>query len=551
MDVLMQWLEYQRDQPLIFTQFAFWVFFALVLVGYSFVYPHRGPRNAYLFLISLFFYYKTSGLFVLLLLFSTLADYAIGLRMGRTTVVVHRKWWLALSLVLNLVVLVYFKYAYFFTDTYNALMATDHQVYNHLAQWSNGFFGTQFRADKILLPVGISFFTFQTMSYAIDVYRKDIAPVTNVLDFGFYVSFFPQLVAGPIVRASAFIPQLYQPYQLSREVFGMALFWILNGLIKKMFLADYLAVNFIDRVFANPGSYSGFENLAALFGYSLQVYADFSGYTDMAIGIALLLGFTLPVNFNSPYKAQNVAEFWKRWHISLSNWLKDYLYIPMGGNRQGSLFSYIMVGVVLVFVWMFLGTWTALLVVVGSVAMVWLVYRLMPSLRRHVDTNINLMLTMTIGGLWHGASWNMIIWGAMNGLGLVCYKYVRRIMPAARSEGWYWKPMNVAVTLTFITFTRTWFRGETLESASLMLRRIFTAFHPALVPEVVQSYATVFGMMLFGYLIHWLPGSWKAELRQHLARAPLVVQAIVSLVVIVFVYQVLTSDLQPFIYFIF
>lgn len=551
MNGLLDILTYQRDQPLIFTQVFFWFFFAVVLAGYSLLYPRRGLRNAYLFLISLFFYYKTSGLFVLLLIFSTVTDYFIGLRMAETNHIRKRKWWLALSIFLNLGVLVYFKYAYFFTDTFNALLDTDYQVYNHLAHWSNGFFGTAFRADKILLPVGISFFTFQTMSYAMDVYRREVAPVRSVLDFGFYVSFFPQLVAGPIVRASEFIPQLYKPYRLSRVAFGLAVFWILNGLLKKLFLADYLAVNFIDRVFANPAAFSGFENMAALFGYSLQVYADFSGYTDIAIGVAALLGFTLPLNFNSPYKARHVAEFWKRWHISLSTWLKDYLYIPMGGNRSGSLFSYIMTGVVLLFVLLFLRTWYAVAIAAGILGGLALAYRLLPVLRRHIDTNINLMLTMTIGGLWHGASWNMVIWGGMNGLGLILYKYWRRVSPWKENDRWPVRALSIALTLAFITFTRTWFRGESLESASLMLQRIAFAFKGELIPQVVSGYAAVFGVMAFGYFVHWLPRRWKRQLRLLFARSPLAVQALITLGVVVLLYQVLTADLQPFIYFIF
>ncbi len=548
---LWTWLLYQADSPLIFTQIYFWAFFAVVLIGYSLVYPRQSWRNTYLFAISLFFYYKTSGLFVFLLIFSTVTDYLIGLRMGRSVIEVHRKWWLALSIFLNLGVLVYFKYAYFFTDAYNVFMHTDHQVYNHLAQWSNGFFGTSFRAEKILLPVGISFFTFQTMSYAIDVYRRSIKPVTNVMDFGFYVSFFPQLVAGPIVRASEFIPQLYKPYRLTREGFGIALFWILNGLLKKMLLADYIAVNFIDRVFSNPGSFSGFENLAALFGYSLQVYADFSGYTDIAIGVAALMGFTLPINFNSPYKAASVADFWKRWHISLSTWLRDYLYIPMGGNRKGSLFSYIMVAVVLVFLLLLVGTVQMVLITVGLLLGVMLLYRFFPAIRQHVDTNINLMLTMTIGGLWHGASWNMVIWGAMNGVGLVVYKYWRRFSPWKEIGSWPLHATGVLITLLFITLTRTWFRGESMESAQLMLHRIVYRFQGDLIPEVVSGYLTVFSFIAGGYLIHWLPADWKQMYRGWFARSPLVVQACLAFLAIVIIFQVMSAELQPFIYFVF
>ncbi|MCB0694787.1 MAG: MBOAT family protein [Lewinellaceae bacterium] len=551
MERLMHWFSYQADQPLIFTQTAFWFFFAAVMLGYAVIYPRKGLRNAYLFFISLFFYYKTSGLFVLLLIFSTVTDYQIGWQMIRSNSQLSRKLWLALSIFINLAVLVYFKYAYFFTDAYNALMHTDHEVYNLLAHWSNGAFGTSFRAEKIFLPVGISFFTFQTMSYAIDIYRGDVQPVKNVLDFGFYVSFFPQLVAGPIVRASEFIPQLYLPYTVTRQQFGVALFWILNGLLKKMLLADYLAVNFIDRVFANPGSFSGFENLAALFGYSLQVYADFSGYTDIAIGVAALLGFTLPVNFNSPYKADSVADFWKRWHISLSTWLRDYLYIPMGGNRHGSLFSYIMIGFVALFLFLIRpGLHTVALLLIPALGLV-LAHRFIPGVRRHIDTNINLMLTMTIGGLWHGASLNMIIWGAINGAGLIVYKYWNRISPWRTRRPALIRAGAILLTLTFITFTRTWFRGESLEKVQIMLSRIAFHFDASLIPRVVTGYSTVFAFLAGGYLIHWLPASWKDTLRDRFSRAHLSVQAVVIVIAIILIYQVMSADLQPFIYFVF
>ncbi|MCF8238333.1 MAG: MBOAT family protein [Saprospiraceae bacterium] len=551
MDQLWHWFSYQADQPLIFTQTAFWFFFTVVILGYAVVYPRKGLRNAYLFFISLFFYYKTSGLFVLLLIFSTLTDYQIGWQMVRSRTALNRKLWLALSIFINLAVLVYFKYAYFFTDAFNALMHTDHEVYNLLAHWSNGAFGTSFRAEKIFLPVGISFFTFQTMSYAIDVYRGDVKPVRNVLDFGFYVSFFPQLVAGPIVRASEFIPQLYQPYSVTRQQFGVALFWILNGLLKKMLLADYLAVNFIDRIFANPGSFSGFENLSALFGYSLQVYADFSGYTDIAIGVAALLGFTLPVNFNSPYKANSVADFWKRWHISLSTWLRDYLYIPMGGNRSGSLFSYIMITFICIFLFLITPHVQTVLIILSLVLALIIAYRLLPGIRKHIDTNINLMLTMTIGGLWHGASLNMIIWGGINGAGLIVYKYWNRISPWRTKRPILVRMTAVLLTLTFITFTRTWFRGESLDKVEIMLSQIAYHFNASLIPQVVQGYATVFAFLLGGYVIHWLPGAWKDMLRDRFARSGLFIQGFVAFLAMVLIYQVMSSDLQPFIYFVF
>ncbi|HIB52092.1 MAG TPA: MBOAT family protein, partial [Candidatus Marinimicrobia bacterium] len=263
------------------------------------------------------------------------------------------------------------------------------------------------------------FFTFQTISYSVDVYRGLVKPVRNILDFGFYVSFFPQLVSGPIVRAATFIPQLYKKYTLTKIQFGTAVFMILNGLIKKLFLADYIAVNFIDRVFSNPLIYTGFENLMALYGYSLQVYADFSGYTDIAIGLALLMGFQLPKNFNSPYKATNTGDFWKRWHISLSSWLKDYLYIPMGGNKSGSGFSYISLFIIVFIISVLSATIWVPIAILSGIITVYVVGRIIPTFNNWVSTNINLMMTMLIGGLWHGASWNFVVWGGLKGFTLV------------------------------------------------------------------------------------------------------------------------------------
>ncbi|MEZ5106764.1 MAG: hypothetical protein R2757_19830 [Draconibacterium sp.] len=276
---------YNESAPLIFTRFFFWAFFAIVLVGYSVVYKskNRSIRAGYLFLASLFFYYKSSGFFFFILLFSTLIDYFIGKWIYTSNNELKRKLLVTTSVVVNLLVLAYFKYSYFFIDSINLLFGTDVHVLNHLAILANKTAGTHFNVNQILLPVGISFFTFQTISYSVDVYRRETEPVRNLIDFGFYVSFFPQLVAGPIVRASGFIKQIYEDYQVSKAEFGWAVFMILKGLIKKIFIGDYIAVNFVDRVFSDPITHSGFENLMALFGYSLQVYVDFSGYTDIAI----------------------------------------------------------------------------------------------------------------------------------------------------------------------------------------------------------------------------------------------------------------------------
>ncbi len=359
---------YDPTSPLVFTQFYFWAFFGVVYALFALVGSKKSMRNAFLFFASLFFYYKTSGLSILILLFVICSDFFIAKRMVK-----HkpgsfgRKAWLILSVVIDLGLLSYFKYAYFFTDVLGSLTGLEFKVTDVFAQLGNMLTGTErFDVDRIVLPVGISFFIFQIISYSVDVYRQDVQPVRNILDFGFYVSFFPQLVAGPIVRASEFIPQLYRKFFLSRRQFGIAVFWIINGLAKKIILSDYLAVNFIDRVFDNPLLFTGFENFAAIFAYSLQVYADFSGYTDIAIGVAMLMGFYLPTNFNSPYKAPNAQDFWRRWHMSLSRWLKSYLYIPLGGNRRASFGTYFWIILFALIALILSGSWVVSVILVTA-----------------------------------------------------------------------------------------------------------------------------------------------------------------------------------------
>ncbi|MBN2668066.1 MAG: MBOAT family protein [Bacteroidales bacterium] len=543
-------LLYSDKEPLIFTRLYFWGFFAIVLAIYSIIYKQKTVRNAYLFFVSLFFYYKTSGLFFIILLFSTLIDFFIGKKIYSSRSPIAKKWLVGLSVLINLLVLGYFKYAYFVVDNLNGLLGTHFTPINYFAEFGNMLTGSHFEINKILLPVGISFFTFQTISYSVDVYWGKIKPVTNILDFGFYVSFFPQLVAGPIVRASEFIPQLYQDYKLSKAAFGHALFLILNGLIKKMVIGDYIAVNFIDRVFDNPLSYSGFENLMALYGYSLQVYADFSGYTDIAIGVALLMGFQLPLNFNSPYKAKNVGEFWKRWHISLSTWLKDYLYIPMGGNRGASWFTYISLAFVLSFIILLSGKLFLAYIFGGIILVLYLTARFSPTFKLKINTNINLMMTMLLGGLWHGASWQFVIWGGLNGLGLIIYKMWKKISPfRSMQTRWFVVFIGIFITFNFITFTRIWFRGESILITQNIIHQITQQFSWSIVPQVLFAFKTVFLMMLFGYIIHWLPDSTKAWYRSKFIQTPIWLKGIIVVLVVTLLYQTRTAEVTPFIYF--
>lgn len=603
---------FDEQSPLLFTQFYFWAFFAIVFAVFSLIHSKRLLRNAFLCFVSWFFYYKTSGLSLLILAFVTCSDFLIAKRIYKANTQTRKKLWVALSLCLDLGLLCYFKYAYFFTDFVNTLFGLNCRVFDVFAWVGNGF-GTSggFSVDKIVLPVGISFYTFQVISYVMDVYRGDVKkPVDNILDFGFYVSFFPQLVAGPIVRASNFIPQLYKPFFLSRRQMGIAVFWILNGLIKKIVLSDYIAVNFVDRVFDNPLLFTGFENLMALFCYSLQVYADFSGYTDIAIGVAMLMGFYLPKNFNSPYKAPNAGNFWKRWHISLSQWLQNYLYIPLGGNRNASFGTYFLVVMFALFSILLSGSWVVAAIILSLAALMVVIAFRNPEKKKKITTNINLMLTMLIGGFWHGASWNFMIWGGLNGIGIVTYKFwrgwtpgrrllmialafaamlalsltthrpvfnlfavwsgiicfgtlIRYIYSLTKSEKAFDKIANVwaiAQTFTFITFTRLFFRSgsnldpatanqEAWNTAKNMVNQIGSKMQISLAPDIIAEYYKVFLVFLIGMIIHWLPDRFKRRYRIIFAQLPLPVMALCVMLAVFVVYQFVTADLQAFIYF--
>jgi alginate O-acetyltransferase complex protein AlgI len=549
MDFIKDIFLFDEKNPLIYTRLGFWIFFLLVLVGYSIVYKKNAIRNLYLFLVSLFFYYKTGGLFFFILLFSTVTDFSLGLAIFNAKLPFFKRLWIILSITLNLGVLAFFKYDYFITETFNNIFGTHFEVVTHAAKWSNELFSTHFNLSRILPPIGVSFFTFQSISYTVDIYRGRLHPVRSLIDFGFYVSFFPQLVSGPIVRATEFIPQIYKKYSLSFYDLGNSIFLILQGLTKKIIIGDYIATNLIDRVFSNPSSFTGFENLMALFGYSLQVYCDFSGYTDIAIGVALLMGFHLPKNFNSPYKARNVGDFWKRWHMSLSSWLKDYLYIPMGGNRGSSAFTYISLSVLLLFVVFMAGQLILIPVFIFISCLFWLFAVIFPSFKLKITTNINLMITMLLGGLWHGANWMFVIWGGLNGLGLMIYKSWKKISPYENSNHWLVNIWRIALTFVFITFTRIWFRSESLQGSIDLMRQISSNFGWPLVSDMIFNYRKVFAIICIGFILHWLPGTFKFKYREWFINRPVYQQITISVVVIFIIYQSATAGLQPFIYF--
>lgn len=496
----MSLLSYTEGNPLLFTNIAFWIFFAFLLLGYSLVYKRPLARSIYLLVFSLFFYYKSSGLFFILLVFATAINYTIGLKIYSRQKKSSKKWLVALSVTANLLLLSYFKYAYLIINAINAVFGCELEVINILAIWANTL-GGNFSIDKIVLPVGISFYLFQTISYTVDVYRQKLPPVKNFVDFAFYVSFFPQLVAGPIVRATEFIPQIRRSYNLTEREFGHAVFLILAGLVKKMVISDYISINFVDRVFDSPLTYSGFENLMAVYGYALQIYCDFSGYTDIAIGLALLLGFKLGINFNSPYKANNITDFWRRWHISLSSWLRDYLYIPLGGNRKGK-----------------------------------------------VRTYINLMITMLLGGLWHGANLRFIIWGAIHGIALVADKLMAKAITPAPAKSWR-KIAGIVLTFNIVCFAWIFFRADNMKSAGNVIGQIFTHFGNGQIVQIIASYSKIFGIMLIGYTLHWLPYNTQELIRGKFIECNLLTKFIIVIITVIAIVQFKSSGIHPFIYF--
>ena len=498
-DRLIHLLAYHPQEPLIFSSGLFLFLF----LGFSFIYmslqQRLNARLVFVTLLSYYFYYKSSGLYFWLLAVVTVSDFFIargiqrladGAAADATRASRTRRWrkaLVALSLLIDLGLLGYFKYTNFFAGMVSQLLEHNFQPWD------------------IFLPVGISFFTFQSLSYTIDVYRGNLKPLPHLLDYAFYVSFFPQLVAGPIVRAADFAPQIRRPLVITNDMFARGVYFILIGLFKKAVISDYISLNFVDRIFDNPTLYSGLENLLGVYGYALQIYCDFSGYSDMAIGIALLLGFHFPINFNAPYRSVSITDFWRRWHISLSTWIRDYIYISLGGNRKGKLRQY-----------------------------------------------VNLVITMLLGGLWHGASLNFVAWGGAHGIALAVHKFFRQeVLHHRRSFQSHGVRKWIAIVLTFhfVCFTWIFFRQKTFTAGWTMLRQIFFNFHVELWQQVCAGYQYVLAFMAFGYLTHFLPDAWQEGIIAQLRRCNVVVYALLLTAAIYMVIQVKSSTIQPFIYF--
>ncbi|MEE3146101.1 MAG: MBOAT family O-acyltransferase [Bacteroidota bacterium] len=544
-------LTFDENHPLIFTQLDFWIFFLLVIAIFSYIHKFKLTRSIFLFVASLFFYFKTSGLLVLLLFSSIVINYFIGKGVWSSVSILKKKAFVTLSVLFNILTLGYFKYAYFFTESFNEMFHTKYEIFNVFAQIGNSVLGQGSFVDIIVLPVGVSFFTFQSISYVVDIYRKEVKPVKNFFDYAFFVSFFPQLVAGPIVRARDFIPQIRQPYQLNHTDFSWAIIQIVKGFVKKVVLADYIAIHFIDKVADAPEAFPGFISILAMWGYSLQIYGDFSGYTDIAIGVSRLMGFKLLENFNSPYKAISVADFWRRWHKSLGSWLRDYLYIPLGGNRSGGIGTYIATMVILIFL-IFITQWYWLLFIYLGLMIIYIgVSLLFPGFKRYVHRDLNLIITMVIGGLWHGASENFVIWGAMNGAALIIYNHWRKISPYENSTTLFTRFWRILITFNFITFTRIWFRLEDDGAPANMLTQIWYHFdlNSDTFNTLMTGFDTALYVMIFGYILHWLPSKVKEFGERKFTALPMVLQSAVVAIILIIIYQAFSDTFKPFVYF--
>lgn len=460
-------------------------FFVCVFSGFWLIARFKTLRIVWLLLASYLFYASWNPTLVGLIFASTVLDFWIGQKIYHAPTQRQRKRWLWFSLATNLGVLAGFKYTGFFLDSINealAIMGTTGQI----------------PVPQIILPVGISFYTFQTLSYTIDVYRGRLRASDNFLHFALFVAFFPQLVAGPIVRAADFLPQLLREPVYRPKEHSMGLFLVCMGLIKKVAIANVLALNLVDRIWDNPELYSSVEVLVGMHAYAFQIYCDFSGYSDVAIGLALMLGFYLPENFNRPYLSKNIAEFWRRWHISLSSWLRDYLYIPLGGNRGGA----------------------------------WATYR-------------NLAITMLLGGLWHGASWTFVIWGAGHGIALGVVRFLQRRRGDDPPEPTFVRQLLAGViTFEFVNLLWVVFRAPTWADAQAFLARLWdgTSYAPNLTLPVLLALGA-------GALMHFTPPRYKDGLMARFMALPAWAQGLAAVIVAIALQHIKGADAVPFIYF--
>lgn len=473
---------HKAGEPILFSTGLFWVLFICFILIYSLIYKRKVQMMLYVAAFSLFFFYLCNGKVFFLLPFTALVDWFLAQRIHASEKKSHKKLYLLCSILLSIGILIYFKYTNFLINTWNNITS------GHV-----GFL-------DIILPVGISFYTFQTISYVTDVYRGKIEPTKSFLQYVFYLSFFPLILAGPIMRADKFFPQIQDKKTVSREMVYGGLFLIILGVIKKAVFADYIA-QYNNWVFDDPLHYSGFEGLMAVIGYSAQIYCDFSGYSDMAIGLASVMGFNLGINFNFPYQASNLSDFWRRWHIALSTWMRDYIYIPLGGNRSGKFRVY-----------------------------------------------LNNMITMLVAGLWHGASWMFVIWGGAHGAGLIIQKLNKPWLDKL-PDNFVTKFFSWLLTFAFVTFLWIFFRATTMEHATNLITHIWNDFDIAYLVPFFKARATWCVFLFLIFFSHAIRPHQYQKAREYFIASPWIVKALLFLIAVQLVLQFQTGNVQPFIYF--
>jgi alginate O-acetyltransferase complex protein AlgI len=468
---------------MLFPTLAFLGFFLVVAALSAALDGHFLAKKLMLTVASYYFYAQWNWRFCFLLAGSTTVSYVAGLVIASTENKRKRRLTVGLAVAAHLLLLSFFKYRDFVETQVNAGFA------------ALGI-GTELPFADIVLPIGISFFTFHGISYVVDVYRRDVEVCRRPIDMALYMSFFPQLVSGPIVRAAYFLPQLAKPSG-DRVPVTASLVLILFGLFKKMVMADYLAANLVDPVFAAPTNFGGADLALATYGYAVQIYCDFSGYTDMAIGLAELLGFRFPLNFRQPYRSQSLQEFWRRWHISLSSWLRDYLYKPLGGSRHGPGRTY-----------------------------------------------LNLIITMLLGGIWHGAQWKFVIWGALHGGGLAVERLTMPLTERwrVRTAG---KIVATLLTFHFVCFCWIFFRAEDFDTATLFIQGIAGGWNLG----VTQAGELTVALILLGLAIQFTPRTWLSDIIETLGRLPVWGQGCVAGLTVALVEALCPPGVAPFIYF--
>ena len=516
-NAFLQQFLYDSKNPLLFNNGFFVYFFTLFILLFFALRNHHKARRYVFCIFSLYFFYKASGWFVGLVLVSAVVDFFLSNAIYREKSQSRKKILLVLSILFNLGMLFYFKYTDFFIEI------------------SNSLFDTSFNPLNLILPIGISFYTFENLSYTVDVYRGEFKPANKFSDYLLFLAFFPKLMMGPIVRAHDFVPQINEPYVISERDFAKGFFLIISGLIKKLVISDYITLNMVDYMFDNPALHTGVENLMAVYGYAMVIYCDFSGYSEIAIGIALWLGFKIPPNFMSPYQSLNITEFWRRWHISLSTWLKDYLYIPLGGNRNFSVASFIFVGGFLVGSFIMgvelfhlSNLWAA--VISAVLLLIFIIPALITKKTSGIAANFNLLTTMLLGGFWHGASWNFIIWGAIHGVGLGIHKIWMLLTDKSLSslnQSRIYKIISGILTFHFVCFAWIFFKAEDLEIAKTMIYQIFNNFDISVFGPFYDNYKGVVWMILAAMVLHLIPDNLADKVIARTKTIPMVVYILV------------------------